>query len=168
MRGHIQMLPMTLPQRFWSKAIIRGQDECWPWTRCKHEFGYGKISVAGRIELAHRLAWILTHGEVPPGMCVLHTCDNPPCINPGHLFLGTVADNQRDMESKGRGRGSSLVGEQCSAHKLTALQVLEMRVRFASGVSPTRLARQFNISKSQAWRICRRQSWTHLANNGGL
>ncbi len=83
-----------------------GPDACWPWTRSKiRDGGYGQIGRGGHdggIVLTHRLAWEIANGPVPDGMRVLHECDNPPCCNPKHLFLGTQADNLRDMTAKGR------------------------------------------------------------------
>ena len=64
--------------------------------------GYGHRKVNGRYEKTHRLVWVEVYGEIPDGMCVLHRCDNPPCVNPGHLFLGTLSDNAQDMAAKGR------------------------------------------------------------------
>lgn len=82
-----------------------GPDACWPWMGSRNTGGSGKNHgsiQAGRMVKAHRIAWILAGGPVPDGMCVLHRCDNPPCCNPAHLFLGTVADNNRDRDAKGR------------------------------------------------------------------
>lgn len=96
-----------LAERFWEKAEKTDEmDGCWLWRACLHvEKGYGLFQ-RGRHEggcvRAHRQAWLLTVGPIPPGMHVLHRCDNPPCVRPGHLFLGTQADNMHDMLTKGR------------------------------------------------------------------
>lgn len=94
-----------LADRFWPKVDRRGPDECWPWKAARRAAGYGKIGrgKSGRgWMLAHRASWELAHGPISSETLVLHRCDNPPCVNPAHLFLGTHADNVHDMVAKGR------------------------------------------------------------------
>lgn len=86
-------------ERFWSK--VNKTDECWLWTRGRTKQGYGTFSLDGKTHNAHRLAWLFTYGD-PGELQVLHRCDNPPCVRPDHLFLGTVADNMKDRDAKGR------------------------------------------------------------------
>ena len=86
--------------RFWAKVAIG--DGCWTWTAAITAFGYGVIQWQGKKRPAHRIAWELTYGPIPAGKWVLHKCDNPPCVRPDHLFLGTVIDNVADMVAKGR------------------------------------------------------------------
>jgi hypothetical protein len=88
--------------RLWRRVEIGAHWECWVITGHHNRDGYGVLSVDGNMQLAHRLVWVYTFGPIPPGMCVLHRCDNPPCCNPDDLFLGTQADNMRDMAAKGR------------------------------------------------------------------
>lgn len=92
--------------RFWAK-VIKSDSGCWEWTGTRNENGYGlggmKFSGGGREALAHRTAWTLVHGPIPENSCVLHACDNPLCVNPSHLSLGSQRDNMLDMRAKGRG-----------------------------------------------------------------
>lgn len=92
--------------RFWAKVDKGSDAECWEWTASRNSYGYGQLAVVlpsgKRPRLAHRLSWELHVGPIPEGMCILHRCDNPPCVNPSHLFIGTKADNYRDMRAKGR------------------------------------------------------------------
>lgn len=94
-----------LADRFWEKVDRRGDDECWPWKAAHLRDGYGRIAVGRRgspMVSAHRVAWILAHGWIPAGMNVCHRCDNPPCVNHGHLFLETNLGNVKDKMQKGR------------------------------------------------------------------
>lgn len=91
----------TLAERLWARVERRGPGECWEWTAHRLPKGYG---VFGPGVVAHRVAWEVAHGPIPDGLHVLHTCDNPPCCNPGHLRLGTPQDNVDDMMRKGRSR----------------------------------------------------------------
>lgn len=106
---------------------------------------------------AHRLAYMTATGIDPGDLCVLHRCDNPPCCNPAHLFLGTVADNARDAVQKGRRRG-----ERANASKLTETQVIEVRRRRAAGERGIDLAREFGVSNTAVSRIFLRRTWTHV------
>jgi hypothetical protein len=110
---------------------------------------------------AHRVAWIATNGPIPPGAIVCHACDNPPCCNPGHLWLGRDADNNADKEAKGRGnhpRGSSH-----GRAKLTEAQIREIRARYAHGaVTQTMLAKEYGVIQITISRIIRREIWPHV------
>lgn len=86
--------------RFWSK--VNKTDGCWLWIASRHKKGYGQFKLDGKMRKAHRVAWELTYGPIPPDKNVCHTCDNPPCVRPDHLFLGTNGDNVRDAVKKGR------------------------------------------------------------------
>jgi len=97
-------LTPTVIERLWEHA--KQVDSCWEWTSRRDRQGYGRLGIQGASLRAHRIAWIATHGPIPTGLCVLHHCDNPPCINPAHLFLGTPKDNVHDRIAKGR-HGSS-------------------------------------------------------------
>lgn len=148
--------------RFWTKVRRPASDECWPWTGAlSTKSGYGRICVDGRVVNAHRVAWALTHGPIPEGMDVLHRCDNPPCVSPDHLFLGTHADNMRDRKQKGR--NPNVIGIRNPKARLTEADVLAIRERRRNGdhrVEAT--AEQYGISVANYWAIVYRRSWKHL------
>lgn len=116
--------------------------------------GYVQTYTRGRRFLAHRLVWEECFGPIPPGQCVCHHCDNPPCVNPEHLFLGTQADNLKDMDKKGR--RARLSGEEASRRKLSNEQV--EAIRRAPGTTRS-IAAQFGISNGQVSKIRNRKQW---------
>ena len=136
--------------RFWPK--VRLTNTCWIWTAAISEGGYGVIQVAGKLVKAHRLSWHLHFGPFRDGLWVLHHCDNPRCVNPSHLFLGTPKDNMQDMMSKGRGKNPNA--------KLTEAQVHEIReIRKTDGRNQSVLAKQYGISQSAISRIIIGKTW---------
>lgn len=150
--------PRPLADRFWEKVDKRDANECWPWLASTKQGGYGRISdECGRPQQAHRVSYGLTFGPIPDGNVVCHRCDNPRCVNPSHLFLGTQADNLRDMRSKGR--GNPLRGIQHPKARLTEelAQLLRHDPR-----SHRQLARAFGIGKSTVGMIKARVTWTHV------
>jgi hypothetical protein len=98
-------IPRPIADRFWEKVEIGAGDECWPWTACLR-MGYGALMIAAtkRHKSAHRISYEMHHGPIPPGMCVMHSCDNRACVNPAHLSIGTRGDNNTDRHIKGRDR----------------------------------------------------------------
>ena len=97
--------------RFWGKVAKRDGEECWEWQGSRKGGGYGSIGIKGGTVAAHRASWVLTNGAIPDNLWVLHKCDNPPCVRPDHLFLGTRLDNVRDMCAKGRNACRELTAE---------------------------------------------------------
>jgi hypothetical protein len=151
-----------MKKRFWSKVKKRGPDECWEWQASTNR-GYGQLSRGhGKAPYrAHRLSWQLHFGKIPKGMCVLHRCDNPLCVNPNHLFLGTQADNMHDKVQKGRIGSTGLPGEANPMSLLTWDQVKEIRQRFLEDptLSARGLSRDYPVCASQIARILRNDSW---------
>ena len=147
--------------RFWAKVDIRGDNECWEWkARAIFEGGYGQFNLKGKATKAHRISAHLAGMNIN-GLVVCHKCDNPACVNPLHLFVGTAADNMRDRDLKGRGNQAS--GERSGRSKKTELQVLEIRELYAQGGgSLQELADRYNTSRSRIRRIIERKAWAYL------
>lgn len=146
----------------WFWAAVDRSSSCWPWMHCRTLDGYGRVRALGE-ERAHRVAWIVANGRgVPPGMFVLHRCDNPPCCNPDHLFLGTQLDNIVDRVVKGRSGGGANIGESNPNSKLQAAQVIEMRSLYKAGETKLQLARRFGISRPTVSLIILRRRWGHV------
>jgi len=164
-------------KRFWSK--VEKTDGCWLWTASKRNKGYGAFVWAdaeGRIiqGRAHRFMWELVYGAIPDGLCVLHRCDVPACVNPDHLFLGTKADNNRDMAEKGR-RVSGGTYHGCQYERgelhhgavLTEEKVLRMRRERMDGSTYSAIARRYGVGISCAWRAVSGETWSHVEENQG-
>lgn len=143
-------------KRFWSK--VEKTDGCWIWRACLNNMGYGQVRARGIAHLAHRVSWELANGSIPDGLLVLHRCDNPPCVNPKHLSLGTARDNSDDRETKGRGRPPR--GERCARAVLTIEKVRAIRARAAEdrGV----LAAEFGVGRRTINQIIARVRWAHV------
>ena len=138
-----------MEERFWAKVDKTTPDGCWVWTRSCFSNGYGQFRVAmgESPRRAHRVSWEIHSGGIPDGLLVLHTCDNPPCVRPDHLFLGDDAANAADKVSKGR---QSRVG---SRGKLAPTQVQEIRQRASRGESMRSLGREFGVDGSNVSRL---------------
>lgn len=146
------------PEKFWSMCEKR-ENSCWEWTRCLHKDGYGQLSYHRKFWLAHRLAWHLARGPIPKGICVCHKCDNPKCINPDHLFIGSHAENMSDMKNKGR-RKNINSGELNGRAKISASDAAEIRNKYQSGKTrQVDLAAEYGIAQTVISLIVRGKIW---------
>jgi len=165
-----QMAAQGLAHNFWLHIRVR-ENGCWEWEGSRGPSGYGSVRVDGRSEYVHRHAWVLRYGPIPDTLHVLHRCDNPPCINPAHLFLGTNRDNVEDMcrksrQAKGDRQGSRVhpetraCGEKNGRAKLTRDQVEEIRRDYLSRKSSQReIARRHGISQPTVSEIVNFRNW---------
>jgi hypothetical protein len=150
----------VVSDRFWSKVdATAGAGGCWPWVASLNRTGYGQLSCGRVPRLAHRISWTLHNGPIPRNQHVLHTCDNPACVNPAHLFIGSQADNMRDMAAKGR----QARGDRQGQAKITERDVREIRCRAADGETQRSLAHRFGISQVEVQRVCARERWGWVA-----
>jgi len=153
----------TFEERFWKQFEMGKLDECWEWQGGKQGDGYGILRLSGRSVLAHRISYELMVGPIPPGLHVLHSCDNPPCINPHHLHIGTDLDNAR--ESKERGRRGRLCGEKNGRAKLSPSDVRLIRALYNAGeLSWMSLSRRFGVSSQQIGRIVKWKQWVKTSS----
>lgn len=142
---------------FWS--YVRKGDGCWEWTGARNTRGYGTYSA----RLAHRVAYAEARGAIPDGMYVCHHCDNPPCVRPDHLFLGTPTDNVRDMIAKGRvPRRNMPRGEDNPNALLTEGLVLTIIRRYRAGESPRVIAADIGLKFRTVESIAHGERWRHL------
>lgn len=147
----------TLERRFWRR--VEFGNGCWNWTGARTPVGYGTFHRNGANLYTHRVSYEMCIGTVPNGLCVLHKCDNPRCVNPAHLFLGTKKDNTEDARKKGR----MAVGEKLPQAKLTASTVLKIREIYAKGgVTQQALADRFGVEQQCIHKIVHRLRWTHI------
>ncbi len=139
-------------------------EECIIWSGLLTDKGYGQFWLNGKSRRAHRTAWEIVNGPIPEGLIVCHKCDNPPCFNVNHLFIGTYADNSRDMHTKGRGKyGTSKPKppkrDTHTAAKLSRADVAEIRIYLAMGESQRKIAKLYGMSSSGISKLARGVSW---------
>jgi hypothetical protein len=189
-------------ERFWAKVnkdgptMPRMETPCWAWIPSKIPADYGRLKVSGKLHKSHRVSWTLHNGAIPKdrghhGICVCHHCDNPSCVNPAHLFLGTHIDNVRDRELKGRrtppsgnrhwtrskpeslARGDShrsrtkpetlSRGDSHGMSKLTSSKVVEIRAIYdIGGISAISIGKRFGLAKSTIQSVLKRKTWKHV------
>lgn len=152
--------------RFW-EHVRKGAtpNDCWIWTGTRSRT-YGVININGHPVLVHRLSYLIAKGSINPDLMICHNCpgvDNPLCVNPCHLFMGTGADNVRDATRKGRVPR----GEKHSSAKLTEMAVMEIRQRYKNGETAATLAKEYGVSASNVAVIVRGEIWRHLLTPEG-
>lgn len=148
-----------LEERFWSKVNKLGPNECWEW-KGSNQKGYGTILIDRKVQRTHRVSYKLSYGDFDETLQVCHKCDNPPCCNPLHLFLGTAKENNEDKIRKGRANMPK--GERNHKSKMTATKVIEMRNLFENGVPRNILSEKFNISWQSVNKIVKREFWKEV------
>lgn len=155
------MVPAHITEKFWAKLPKRSAEECWEWVGAKKDFGYGVIvcKQMKRSYMTHRVAYIATIGDIPEGQFVCHKCDNPPCCNPAHLFLGSPQDNSRDCQKKGRANR----GKNNGRAKLSDDDVRKIRSSKAC-TSAKELAAQYGVTHQLVHMIWGGKVWRHILN----
>lgn len=165
----------SVENRFWSKVDRNGPvpshrpelGPCWVWTASRYSKGYGQIWTGTRREGTHRVSYRLAYGDFSDDWCVLHRCDNPPCVRPSHLFLGTLIDNNADMAAKGR-RVSAVHpegifrGERNPSAKLNGDLVRTMRAMHGDGLTMWKIAKALDLNYGTVKGAVRRKTWRHI------
>lgn len=142
-----------------SKKFVRSNG-CWLWNGGKNRDGYGQVRLKGRTEYAHRISWVIHNGPIPKGMCVCHQCDNPLCVRPDHLFLGTHAENMADMIAKNH--VARFHGKEDTHTKLAKKDIRRMREQYLFGADRKDISLVFNVSISSVYAIVGRRTWRHV------
>jgi hypothetical protein len=160
--GHASRTRWGTPiDRFWSLVRKGHPDRCWPWAGDIQAYGYGRFYWEGRQQIASRVMWQIINGHLEEGDCVCHKCDNPRCVNPSHLFVGTKGDNNRDKCAKGRDK--SPYGMAHSRAKLTDDGVIEIRRAYKAGEeTQVSLAAKYGVSRRAIRMILDGSRWRHL------
>jgi hypothetical protein len=156
---------------FWNKVDKTGENSCWNWCGSSNNKGYGMHYVRGRKPhrkwLAHRISYEAHKGTIPDGMLVLHSCDNPRCVNPEHLRVGTHKENVADMDERNRRVPPRLSGELNHNTKLTGPQVIQMRLDYLAGKKKGDIAKENGMTIDSVGDVLLGRSWAHLLGNGG-
>ncbi len=144
-------------ERFWYYVDKRGEDECWEWKGHKSPEGYGHLHIKTGTTVTSRISWQIHYGEIPKGMLVCHKCDNPPCCNPKHLFLGTDLDNIQDRDKKKRNKQCK--GRNHYKAEIVEADVINIRNLNKEGMSQKELSKMYNLSQASISKILLRQGW---------
>jgi len=150
----------SMENRFKLKIEVQ-KDGCWKWLGYKNKSGYGSFYALGET-LAHRFSYRFYVGDIPKGLMVCHTCDNPSCVNPKHLWVGTSSDNQQDCVNKGRARRNSPVGSKNGLSKLTEANIIRIRGLKEKGWSQKKIAEEYAIHQTNIHYILSGKTWSHV------
>lgn len=145
----------SIEERLWGNSEPVTESGCWIYMRHRRRGDHGQIGFRNKVEYAHRVAWMLTYGDIPKGMCICHKCDVSCCVNPNHLFLGTQSDNTKDRDKKGRTRK----GEDHPVSKLTERQVVEIRNDRRSYAN---ICADYGITLGTLSPLKNRKTWKHV------
>lgn len=148
--------------RIEARYIPEPNSGCWLWIGYTDWAGYGRLKIDGRDQSAHRLSWRIYRGDIPDNQCVLHRCDVPQCVNPDHLFLGTQADNMKDMAAKKRSDGGCRLGSTGERHWLAKLTAEDVRQIRADDRYHRVIADEYAVARSVISAIKRRSAWRHV------
>ncbi len=152
------MKKVSLKERFYSKFKINGKSGCWEWTATKFPKGYGCFKLNGKSIGAHRVSYEIHNGKIDEKKVICHHCDNPSCVNPDHLFMGTQKENLLDRKLKGR----SIFGERNGRCKLKHEQVNKIRALLSNKIDQRIIAKQFGVCQTNISRIKMNESWNHI------
>lgn len=154
--------------RFWANVKKGKANDCWLWIKLlDKKMGYGRTKIGGKAQGSHRKAFEFAVGKIPKGLCVCHKCDNPPCCNPNHLFLGTHKDNMQDAARKGRFKWNGIIpglkGEKSPMAKLTEVEVVEIKkMSGTQKFTQTFLAQKYGVGQDEISRIVNGKRWAHI------
>lgn len=143
-----------------SKDCYAGLDSCWLWSGSLAPDGYGKVKLNNKFTSAHRLSWMIHHGEIPEGKIIMHKCDNRACVNPNHLHLGTTQENTIDCINKKR--KNPAMGEKLPQSKLNEVSVKAIRDASRRGVSQAKIAKTFGLCQQAIHKVVSRKTWNHV------
>ena len=146
--------------KFWAR--VKKSSGCWEWTGYYTPSGYGRMRIENKHRLMHRLSWEMKNGPIPDGMQVCHHCDNPPCVKPSHLFLGTQMDNVKDMIAKGRWRAGDRRGERNACSKLNKDKVVKIKCLLRRKVNQGTIGKMFGVGSRAISAIKRGKTWNHV------